>query len=352
MATNDTRRKQAAARRTAPALPFRDPRSHGRNGAAGRSQLLLVDEEAPFVRFEGEGIQERLGAAERLRVRRARREEELASLPARERNRRRFSARHADRHELYQYSVQSPREDAAFLARVYEKSRGRAARHFREDFCGTGLLSSAWVRRHRENSAEGYDIDPDPLAWGIVHNFRPLGPDAARALLRQKDVREPSVRRPDVRCAQNFSYWIFTERPVMLDYFRNVREDLAEEGAFVIDVHGGPEASEEVEERRKIEEGFTYVWDQRHFYPITGEAQCAIHFEFRDGTSLRNAFRYQWRIWSLTELRDLLLDAGFRGVDCYWEGTAENGEDGNGIFRRATKGENCPSWIAYLVALR
>ena len=52
----------------------------------------------------------------------------------------------------------------------------------------------------------------------------------------------------------------------------------------------------------------------------------------------------------MPELRDILYDAGFKRVDCYWEGTAEDGESGNGIFRKTKKGENDLSWVAYLVA--
>ena len=48
----------------------------------------------------------------------------------------------------------------------------------------------------------------------------------------------------------------------------------------------------------------------------------------------------------------MLFDAGFRHVDSYWEGTAPDGENGNGIFRCSAKGENCPAWVTYLVAYR
>ena len=34
------------------------------------------------------------------------------------------------------------------------------------------------------------------------------------------------------------------------------------------------------------------------------------------------------------------------------EGTDPNGEDGNGIYRKSRKGENCLSWIAYLVGVK
>jgi len=262
----------------------------------------------------------------------------------------RYTAATADRYELYQLSVQSAPEDVEFLSGVYRELRGRDAHHFREDFCGTALLSATWALRGDAYTAEGYDIDPEPLAWGQTRNIEPLGPVADRVQLFQKDAREPSARPPDVRCAQNFSYWVFKRRNELLDYFRKAHADLNEDGIFVIDLHGGPEAMQEMEESSKIDEGFTYVWDQDKFWPVTGECEMHIHFRFRDGTRLKRAFTYHWRMWGLPELREILEDAGFAQVDCYWEGTDEDGESGNGIFTRDERGEYCLAYVAYLVA--
>jgi len=261
-----------------------------------------------------------------------------------------YTAATADKYELYQASVQSPETDVPFLARVYRSIRKKKALHFREDFCGTALLSSHWIRQSGQHTAEGFDIDPDPVAWGMAHHFDELGEDAQRFTFHLKDVRAPSHVRPDVRVAQNFSYCCFHTRDEMLEYFRAVHADLADDGIFVMDLHGGPEATEEMEEEREIEEGFTYVWDQDAFWPGTGEYVCYIHFRFEDGTEMKRAFTYKWRMWYLTELRDILSDAGFSKVTSYFEGTDENGEDGNGIFRKGVRGENCESWIAYLAA--
>ncbi len=301
------------------------------------------------VRIDGDGVWEQIA---KLQAAEAKQPKKGRDKNRKSKKKRKFTAATADRHELYQLSVQSPKEDAQFLARVYKRYRGKQARHFREDFCGTGLLASAWIRRNDANTAEGFDIDPDPLAWGVQNNYPKLGAAAERMLMHEADVREPSTKRPDVRCAQNFSYWIFTERAELLHYFRCAYEDLTDEGVFVIDLHGGPEAMEEMEEERDIEEGFTYVWDQVTYHPISGGLKAKIHFRFKDGTELRNAFKYKWRMWHLTELRDVLIEAGFSKVDCFWEGTDEDGESGNGVFRRATKGENCLSWIAYLAAVK
>ena len=92
------------------------------------------------------------------------------------------------------------------------------------------------------------------------------------------------------------------------------------------------------------------MWDQDSINPITGEAKLHIHFRFPDGTEMHDAFTYEWRLWGLTELRELLIDAGFSQADCYWEGTDEDGESGNGIFTRSEQGEACLSYVAYLVA--
>ena len=201
-------------------------------------------------------------------------------------------------------------------------------------------------------TAEAFDIDPVPLAWGRRHNLAPLGNAAARAYLQQKDVRTPSKSPPDIRCAQNFSYCVFKRRAELMQYFRAAYEDLAGKGMFVIDLHGGPESMKDTEERTKIAGGFTYVWDQHEYWPVTGETKCYIHFRFRDGSEMHRAFTYDWRLWGLAELKDALLEAGFPQVECYWEGTDEDGTGGNGVFRRTRRGENCDSYIAYLVGLK
>ena len=57
-------------------------------------------------------------------------------------------------------------------------------------------------------------------------------------------------------------------------------------------------------------------------------------------------------MWYLTELKDALLEAGFARVDSYFEGTDKKGTGGDGVFRKGLRGENCLSWIAYLVGVR
>jgi hypothetical protein len=53
-------------------------------------------------------------------------------------------------------------------------------------------------------------------------------------------------------------------------------------------------------------------------------------------------------MWSIPEIRDVMLDAGFNEVEVYWEGTARNGR-GSGRFTRKERGEPCQVWVAYVV---
>ena len=152
----------------------------------------------------------------------------------------------------------------------------------------------------------------------------------------------------DIVGAFNFSYWIFKTRTEMRDYFSRVRESLHEDGVFFLDAYGGSEAYETMKEKTKCE-GFTYVWHQAKYEPVTGRTVCHISFRFPDGSRIKKAFSYDWRLWSLPELRELLEEAGFASVRVYWEGEDEDGE-GNGEFYEEATGEADPAWIAYLVA--
>ena len=61
-------------------------------------------------------------------------------------------------------------------------------------------------------------------------------------------------------------------------------------------------------------------------------------------------FSYDWRMWSIGEIKDALYDAGFSDVNVYWEGTDEDGS-GDGEFYRASTEENCESWVTYISAV-
>ena len=262
----------------------------------------------------------------------------------------RFTARTADRHVLYQEAVQAPERDARFLSRYFLKTTGAPLRRFREDFCGTALLSCWFVKLHRDNRALGVDLHWPTLAWGRIHNVRTLldADQRQRLELRRADVR--TVRRPLVQAiaALNFSYSVFQTRSALRGYVANAFAALEPGGMLFVDAWGGPDVLEQKTDRTR-NHGFDYLWEQRAYDPISHRIECAMHFVFRDGTRMRNAFVYDWRLWTLMELRELFAEVGFQGVHVLWEGTDQRTSQGNGVFRRKEVGDNDPAWITYVV---
>lgn len=260
-----------------------------------------------------------------------------------------LSASTADKYVLYQKSVQNPAGEVEFVASTYTAMRRRNARTLREDFCGTALFCVAWVQVDpRTKTATGVDLDPGVLDWAVAHNLAPL-PDAvaSRITLLQQDVREPTSEKFDVVVAFNFSYWVFQTREELGRYFRTVYESLAKDGLFFLDAYGGWESHQPMTEERPVSGGFTYIWDQHEVDPITGHIVNHIHFEFPDGSRMDRAFTYEWRFWSLPELREILEAAGFSRVTIYWDNAETEGEED---YRPTKCASNQPGWIAYIVA--
>jgi SAM-dependent methyltransferase len=255
----------------------------------------------------------------------------------------------ADIHDLYEKSVQAVDLEVEFLRDTYRGLRGRDPSSLREDFCGTASLTCEWARSAPRRHAIGVDIDAGVLDWGRRNRLARLSETArARVKLLQADVRTVRTDPVDIVGAFNFSYFCFKTRDEMRGYFARVRQALNEGGLFFLDAFGGPDASEIMKERTKIDR-FTYIWEQAEFEPVTSRILCHIHFKFPDGSRIKRAFTYDWRLWTLPELRELLAEAGFSSSRVFWEG--DDGEGGgNGEFKEHATGEADPAWIAYIVA--
>jgi hypothetical protein len=153
---------------------------------------------------------------------------------------------------------------------------------------------------------------------------------------------------------------VFKTREELGAYFRSARRALGRGGLFVLDAWGGPDAMGQDTERRSIPAerafdgtripAFTYIWEQERFNPIDHSIVCHINFELRDGTRMRRAFSYDWRLWMLPELRELLAEAGFSSSAVYAEGWDDEADEADGIYRRKTWFENVGSWVSYVVA--
>jgi SAM-dependent methyltransferase len=254
-----------------------------------------------------------------------------------------------DKYELYSRAVQSAETDVVFLRQVYRELRGKDPRIMREDFCGTFSLSCEWVNLSPHHEAVGVDLDPEPLEYGRRHNLAKLTKSQrARVSLVEADVLKSELPRADLAMAMNFSYFVFKTRETMKAYFANVYKSVKSDGLFVLDLFGGSLCHDENEEKTQ-HRGFTYYWDQASFDPVSNHAQFYIHFKVNGQKKQERVFSYDWRMWSIPELREILTEVGFKKTHVYWEGTTSKGT-GDGVFTRTEQGESCQSWIAYIAA--
>ena len=261
-------------------------------------------------------------------------------------------AEHADRHHLYQESVQDTEAEIDFVMETWAELRHRPAELFREDFCGTANTACEWIRRDPLHYAIGVDLDGEVLEWGKLNNLAQLDDEQlSRIQLLQENVLDSEPELADIVLAMNFSYYLFLTRAELLGYFTSVHAGLVDDGILFLDAYGGYDAPRDLEEERECE-GFTYTWEQADFNPIDGSMNCHIHFSFPDGSKMPRAFSYHWRLWSLPEIQELLVEAGFSDVTVYWEGTDEESNEGDGIYQPAEVGDADPGWVCYIVAQR
>ena len=268
----------------------------------------------------------------------------------------------ADKYALYRLAVQDPEHEVQQFDRFYKDAYGRLPTTLREDFCAAAAVCCEWVRLGRERMAVGVDLDPEPLRYGDAHYLSTLDEEQrSRVSLRQEDVLACTTKA-EVIAAQNYSFFLFKTRDLLRRYFERVHRSLDDEGIFIMDIMGGGSVhDDEIEESRQVARPtrddkeknppFRYVWEERSFNPITHDVVFHIHFRFPDGSALEEAFTYEWRLWSIPEIRELLAEAGFSESHVYWETVDKNG-DANGKYRRDTTGRPDPAWLAYIVGLR
>ena len=261
----------------------------------------------------------------------------------------------ADRHLLYQHAVQDVEAEIDFVEQTWTELRQRPAIFLREDFCGTANTACEWVIRDDDHQAVGVDLDREVLEWGRLNKLAGLDEDQLERIeLLNEDVLQTRPGLADIILAMNFSYYLFLTRDDMREYFINVLDGLVSDGIFFLDAYGGYEAPMVLTEPRECQDAegndFTYIWDQATFNPINSCMDLHIHFEFPDHSRMEKAFSYQWRLWTLPEIREMLYEAGFSKVDIYWEGTDEVKNEGNGIYTPSETGDADPGWVCYIVA--
>jgi SAM-dependent methyltransferase len=240
---------------------------------------------------------------------------------------------------LYELSVTSPDHLAKFLYAVH----GKAPRVLGEDFSGTAALSRGWIRYKKHLRAVAVDQDQATL-------------DRVEGMARLKkvasDVRK--VRdRADVIAATNFPICYWHTRRDLLKYLRHVRRRLNKRGVFVADLYGGPHALKTGRRTKTVPlpEGgaLTYIWDQQSVDPLSGRVFNAIHFRVTGEKLIRNAFTYDWRLWSIAELREAILEAGFRSTEVHDRMGAAIDVYGNVYVKPVEEGELERDYVVYVV---
>lgn len=254
-----------------------------------------------------------------------------------------------DKYYYYNKSVQSADVDVKFFRDTYVELKKKKPQVFREDFCGTFKLSCEWVKLDDSFIAKGIDLDPEPIAYGKEFYLPKLKQGQIdRMDIQEGNVLDDGLPKADIIAACNFSYFIFKQRQTLKDYFANSLKSLNDDGIMVLDIFGGSECYEPNEEETEHDD-YSYFWDQDSFDPVTNEALFYIHFKPKGEKKMKKAFTYDWRMYSIPEVKDILMEVGFKNVQIYWEGTDDDGE-GDGEFKPVEKGEDCESWIAYIVA--
>jgi hypothetical protein len=149
--------------------------------------------------------------------------------------------------------------------------------------------------------------------------------------------------------------FVYHTREALRAYFRHARRSLLPGGVVIIDAYGGPGAMRVGEQRRAVPpqvggnfrgQGFEYRWEQRSYDAVTGKVDCRIHFRVGKRT-IRDAFVYDWRLWSLPELVEVMREAGFRKAEV-WCDTRQR----PGVYRAVRKMETREDWVAYVVGVR
>lgn len=237
--------------------------------------------------------------------------------------------RELDRHDLYELCVQSPRDLVGMIAGIH----GGSPMVLGEDFAGTAVLSHVWAASGPRRRAIAIDLDAEAIARHGEH---------ARVEKLVRDVHRVKITeltRCDAIFVGNFSIGYMHERRDLVRYLKRCASRLKRGGVFVCDTYGGASTftTGHVQREHRMADGrrVLYTWEQRETDPITGLVTNAMHFQVdRHGDielRLADAFVYHWRVWSIPELTDAMLDAGFQDVEVYDKVPSAVDDDG-GVY--------------------
>ncbi|KAJ1907704.1 hypothetical protein LPJ81_000587 [Coemansia sp. IMI 209127] len=298
----------------------------------------------------------------------------------------------ADKYQLYQQAVQHPRKEVRNLDSIYRKlssryldnlsgrdhssgperrghdapedasgnhsdedfdygySGRRQAQSLREDFCGTAVLCAEWVNSNpcANRHAYGVDIDPEVIDYAKKHtleqNTHGSDPDGRIKLVcadvlnvRGDDSRaqgsnhigERTVPRVDMIASFNYAMCYFHKRRDLVRYLRHSLGNLNDFGLLFCDLFGGHEAVRSGVSRVRDVGTFRYYFRQNGYDLVRSTIRFSLGFRMQDGSMLKDCFTYDFRVYSLCELREAMLEAGFDDV-CVWMNVKNSSDESDG----------------------
>lgn len=246
-----------------------------------------------------------------------------------------------DKFDLYRQAVQFPQGDVNFMINTYATYRpGSWPTMLREDFSGTAAVAATWVQREHDHHALAIDIDKPTLL---------RAPKMDRLTCLCADVLAVDGPPADVIAALNFSTFIYHTDQAMLAYLTHAHRCLKADGLLVIDLYGGLGAMRVGVQKRQYsqppQQPFEYQWEQRAYDPDTARTDCRIHFRFEDGREWRDAFCYDWRLWTPPELMALMHQAGFADAHVWRD------DDDSGMYQETSEPATQEDWVAYVVGI-
>ena len=257
---------------------------------------------------------------------------------------------------FYEAAVQSPEWQVHYLPVFHREALGTEAYSLREDFCGSGSIACEWARRSKKHKAVGIDLDPEPIEYAIGVNRHALKPDEQkRARFLCQNVLKVTTEKFDMIGAYNFSFYTFHERRTLLRYAKAAFQSLRTRGTFFLEMMGGDGFMESLQEERVIEIPSVSVgkmiWEQHQYDPITAVSDFSIHFRLPRGDWMNDVFRYHWRLWGIRDVREILVEAGFKDTYVLWGELNENGEETR-EFLLQENADYQKAWIAYVVGVK
>ena len=259
------------------------------------------------------------------------------------------------RYRLYERAVLSPAFEVAFFDRVFgDAFAGATPFRLREDFCGTGAIARTFAAQSDQHLALGVDLDADVLAFAAAE-----GAPTSGLQWSAQDVRSTNHARdraffgptgPDVISAQNFSWCGLHTRSELLRYFSACHAALGAQGVLVLDCLGGSDRERGGDHDRRDVGACVVTFRQATFDVVTRRAEFHLDFTL-EGHTHHSAFTYDWRLWTIPETRDILLDAGFDDVIVYWEARDAFGA-ATSHYAPTTSEPGCKRFVAYLVAIK